>query len=477
MSVDSTIDAPLANEVDRFIGRLGSALGEQWAPATRKWVARAPGRLDVMGGFAEYTGSLTLSYPLAGAVLVALAPRNDQTVFVCALHHEGNGWAGQCSWPLARFYGDGNRLADPQAFAATLAACNCDGAGDIAAVLYALLESKTAPHLGGGLTIGIRSALSGKVGVAAPAATSVAAVLALARALDLPLEPLQCAQLACRGQNLLWGRCQGIADSAAVLLSQPGSLLQLRCQTCEVLGTLPLPEGLALTGIDCGARSPTANRKYIDARVAAFMGRNIIGRILAAEATAGPPWEGHLSQLTVADYVERFRDRLPTRINGADFLARFGESGDPLTTIEPGRVYKVRSRTEHHIYENARAHQFAERLARAARTHEQQAILEAGELMYASHWSYGQRCGLGSIETDRLVTLLRSEGVANGIYGAKISGRGAGGTVVVLHSDTDTARQAIRRAADEYARQSDLDPELLAGTSPGAHAWGVRQIT
>ena len=88
MSIDSTIDAPLANEVDRFVGRLGSALGEQWAPTTRKWVARAPGRLDVMGGFAEYTGSLTLSYALASAVLVALAPRDDQTVFVCALHHE-----------------------------------------------------------------------------------------------------------------------------------------------------------------------------------------------------------------------------------------------------------------------------------------------------------------------------------------------------------------------------------------------------
>ena len=214
MSIDSTIDAPLANEVDRFVGRLGSALGEQWAPTTRKWVARAPGRLDVMGGFAEYTGSLTLSYALASAVLVALAPRDDQTVFVCALHHEGNGWAGQCSWPLARFYGDGNRVADPERFAATLANCNCDGACDVAAVLYALLESKAAPHLGGGLTIGIRSALSGKVDVAAPAATSVATVLVLARALDLPLEPLQCAQLACRGQNSLWGRCQGIADSA-----------------------------------------------------------------------------------------------------------------------------------------------------------------------------------------------------------------------------------------------------------------------
>ena len=476
MSIDSTIEPPQANEVDRFVGRLGTTLGDQWAPTSRKWVARAPGRLDVMGGFAEYTGSLTLSRPLASGVLVAVAPRNDQTVLVCALHHQGNGSAGQCAWPLARFYKDGRGLIDPASFVSTLVDCDCEGAGDIAAAIYALLDTGTVPHLGGGLTIGIRSAISGLAGVAAPSAASVATVLALSGVFELSLTPVQCAELACRGQNLLWGRCQGLADAVAVLLGEPDGLLQVRCQTYEPLGTLPLPDGLALTGIECGTSSPTARQKYIDARVAAFMGRNIIGRILAAERGVGPPWNGHLSQLTVADYVERLRDRLPTKIRGADFLTRFGESGDPLTTIDPGKLYKVRSRTEHHIYENARARQFAERLARSSRTHDRQAILEAGELMYASHWSYGQRCGLGSIATDRLVNLLRSAGPEADIYGAKVSSRGAGGTVVLVHGDTDAAREAIRRATDEYARLTNLHPEVLTGSSSGAHAWGVHQI-
>ena len=43
MTMDSAIGASVAEEVDRFVGRLGSALGDQWAPTARKWVARAPG--------------------------------------------------------------------------------------------------------------------------------------------------------------------------------------------------------------------------------------------------------------------------------------------------------------------------------------------------------------------------------------------------------------------------------------------------
>ncbi|HUU84739.1 MAG TPA: galactokinase family protein [Phycisphaerae bacterium] len=476
MSVDSTTGPALTAELDQFVGRLGSALGEQWAPAARKWVARAPGRIDVMGGFAEYTGSLVLSYPLARGVLVAVAPRDDQQVVICALTHEGNGAATQCSWPLAQFYQPAGTLADPGTVTQQLADRPCDGAGDIAAALYALLQRQTIPHLGGGLTVGMGSALSGVVGAGAAAANSVATILAINQWLDLNLDAMTCAELACHGQNLLWNRAQDVADAVAVTFAQPERVLQLNCQTRQVIGSLPLPQGATLTAIDCGARSPSAHQKYIDARVAALMGRNLIARVLALEPARAPAWDGALSKLTIQDYVEGLRDRLPTKIKGRDFIDRFGQTGDHLTRIDPDKIYKVRSRAEHHIYENARAHQFAERLARAGRTQDPQTILEAGELMYASHWSYGQRCGLGSIETDRLVTLLRRIHPDLGVYGARISARGAGGTVVVLHRDTDDTRDAIRGAAEEYARNTDYQPDILTGSSLGAHAWGVHEI-
>ena len=51
--------------------------------------------------------------------------------------------------------------------------------------------------------------------------------------------------------------------------------------------------------------------------------------------------------------------------------------------------------------------------------------------MYESHASYSA-CGLGSDGTDRLVALAREAGSRSGIYGAKITGGGSGGTVAML---------------------------------------------
>src|SRR5688572_31355233 len=53
-------------------------------------VSRAPGRLDVMGGIADYTGSLVCEMPLDRAAAVALSERDDRElqVFSFNLHDE-----------------------------------------------------------------------------------------------------------------------------------------------------------------------------------------------------------------------------------------------------------------------------------------------------------------------------------------------------------------------------------------------------
>ena len=72
-----------------------------------------------------------------------------------------------------------------------------------------------------------------------------------------------------------------------------------------------------------------------------------------------------------------------------------------------------------------------------------------GELMFASHASYSA-CGLGSDGTDLLVELVRQVGRAGGLFGAKITGGGSGGTVAIL--GRADAAQAVTEISPALSR-------------------------
>src|SRR5260370_31139273 len=48
-------------------------------------VTRAPGRLDLMGGIADYSGSLVLQWPIQNAVHVALQLNQSKTLRIVSL--------------------------------------------------------------------------------------------------------------------------------------------------------------------------------------------------------------------------------------------------------------------------------------------------------------------------------------------------------------------------------------------------------
>src|SRR6476646_7812701 len=54
-------------------------------PGQELFVTRAPGRLDVMGGIADYSGSLMLELPIAEATLVALQQSDDPSVRIASV--------------------------------------------------------------------------------------------------------------------------------------------------------------------------------------------------------------------------------------------------------------------------------------------------------------------------------------------------------------------------------------------------------
>jgi L-arabinokinase len=243
-------------------------------------------------------------------------------------------------------------------------------------------------------------------------------------------------------------------DQVTCTLGRAGQLLALRCQPHDLLGYHEPPERYTFVGLDSGVKHAVGGVRYPRVRCAAFMGKRIISE------TIGRPI-AYLADISPRQFRDELRALLPARLTGAEFIERWGHTDDPATTIQPDEVYPVRGATEHPIYENARVSRFAQRLS-------QHLARSAGQSMYGSHRSYSHNCGLGSKETDLLVTLVRSLGADRGLFGAKITGGGSGGTVAVLAEDTEQARVSLDQVVCRYEAAVGRPPRVIAGSSPGA---------
>jgi L-arabinokinase len=180
----------------------------------------------------------------------------------------------------------------------------------------------------------------------------------------------------------------------------------------------------------------------------------------------GDRWNGYLANVSPTAFEREFRSRLPETMSGADFIARYAETSDTVTKVQPDRNYRVREPTAHPIYEHERVKAFRELLL-APGSEEQWTAL--GELMYESHASYSA-CGLGSPGTDLIVKLVRERGPAGGLYGARITGGGSGGTVAIL--GRADAGPAVANVAAHYERVAGHRPYVFSGSSGGASSFG-----
>ncbi|HWP44037.1 MAG TPA: hypothetical protein VNO14_12415, partial [Blastocatellia bacterium] len=79
-----------------------------------------------------------------------------------------------------------------------------------------------------------------------------------------------------------------------------------------------------------------------------------------------------------------------------------------------------------------------------------------------------------SAGTDRLVRLVREAGPKRGLFGARITGGGSGGTVAVI--GYREAGSAIAAVADRYAEETGYRPYIFSGSSPGSAAFGFLKL-
>jgi len=435
-------------------------------------LGRAPGRLDVLGGIADYSGALVLEMPLREAAFVATQATVEPRIRLATLDAT-SGALRYFEFPKSDFEG-GRFSTCEQAHAYFKANREHAWAGYVVGVLLVLLHELRLelPH---GLSLLVFSLVPEGKGVSSSAALEVASMNSVLGVLGRSLAPDRIAILCQKAENLVVGAPCGIMDQMTCSLGKSGELLELLCQPAEVLGTLRLPEELCVWGIDSGVRHAVSGADYTQVRVAAFMGQRILSAKLGFEAAPAPEQHrgagAHLANIAPSEFLSRYAGELPQELSGLAFIERYGTTRDLVTTVLPATSYPVAAATAHPIFENFRARCFRALLSAGAKELESWQLL--GELMYQSHASYGT-CGLGSPNTDLLVELVRREGVRAGLFGAKITGGGSGGTVAVL--GRSGSEGAIARVLSAYTAETGIVSYLFSGSSPGAAEFGARWL-
>jgi len=440
------------------------------------FVARAPGRLDLIGGIADYSGSLVLELPLAAATLVAVQRSNDPTIVVQSRGNSAFGWSSTAEFPL-EIITESLAASD---YAVARFALSHDRKSRWAAYVVGTIVTlgREKQFRTGGLRILVDSAVPAGKGVASSAALEVAAMSAICAANDFEIDGHDLAVLCQKTENLVVGAPCGVMDQMTSTCGEENRLLALRCQPAEITGQVALPQGLEIWGIDSGVRHEVGGADYSGVRVGAFMGYRIVAELAGLAITNNwdghvsvddPKWRGYLANISPDEWRREFRDRIPIEIDGGTFLDKYDGITDTVTQVDRRRVYAVRQPTEHPIFENDRVSKFQRLLESGARTESQRAAL--GELMYEAHESYSA-CGLGSNGTDALVGLVRNAGA--GLYGAKITGGGSGGVVAVLARAGSKA--AVEAIASRYSHESGRPSSVFGGSSPGAAAFGSMKV-
>lgn len=456
--------------------------------------ARAPGRLDVMGGVADYSGSLVLEMPIAHAACVAWQWRKDRQLRIRSLGAAAEGLQGEVEITLDELVDSAGRVRPAEEVRARLNSnpatrWSAYVAGCFHVMLAAhsrLTRGKADERIGErGASILVASSVPPGAGVSSSAAIEVATMHALSEAAGIHPSDLTLAAWCQRAENTIVGAPCGIMDQVTAALGHDGSLIVLRCQPHDLLGNQRVPRGWRLLGLDSRVKHSVGGRHYTLARVGAFMGLKVIQL-----ESGGKLLDNYLCKLSAAQFDD-YRDLIPASITGRDYRAEYGLLPDTVTRVEDDETYRPRACAEHPVLENERAKQLFSLMQIAAlRSEEHEAagstaereeveetLAEAGRLMYESHASYSERLDLGSRETDLLVDLVREHGPQRGLFGAKTTGGGAGGTVAVLCSAGHPGVEvALEHVCEAYEREVGVAPLAIVGSSAGAIEFGARQI-
>jgi galactokinase len=223
-----------------------------------------------------------------------------------------------------------------------------------------------------GLVGMVHSTLPAGSGLASSAALEV--VVATALGADLS-DPVAVAEACVRAEQRAVGVPCGIMDQLVSLAAVEGSVLRIDCDSLAI-EQVPFPEDAEIVVVHSGQHRELTASAYAERRA----------ECEAAEAIVGS-----------------LREARPADVEAID---------DPV----------LRRRARHVTTENDRVDALASALAKGQ-------LAYAGELLVASHASLRDDFDVSTPVLDRLVGTVRG---VPGVYGARVTGAGFGGCVVVL---------------------------------------------
>jgi len=432
--------------------------------------ASAPGRLDVMGGISDYSGSLLLEMPIAKTLAVEMQQRDDSMICIRSVIDKKN---------KKEFQIDHAMLMNKEPGKAGEMIRAMEG-GDWASYVIGcilILEKEKEIEIGG-VNILIRSDIPIGKGVASSAALEVATLNGLCKMCGLRLDEIELPVIAQKAENKIAGAACGLMDQLTVHLGKKNKLLPIICQPHKVFSPVAIPKGIQFFGIDSGVRHAVGGATYAQVRTATFMGYTVIATIEGASINemkwarqknnfTSLPWGGWLANIPVSVFEQKYAAVIPEEMPGDEFLEKYQSTIDDATQVLPGVNYKLLACTRHPVHENFRVHLFSQLLQQFPKSGDKTTALKMlGELMYQSHMSYTS-VGLGNDATDEIVDLIKRSGAESGVFGARVTGGGSGGTVVALCYGKE-GKQSIKNIYNNYKKSSGKKLYLFSGSRDGA---------
>jgi galactokinase len=249
-------------------------------------------------------------------------------------------------------------------------------------------------------------------GLSSSASLTVSLMRALRSAFGLVLDALRMAQLGQRVENEFVGARVGIMDPLAASLADQGTALFLDARSLHY-ERVGLPAGADVVVLHSGVTHKLTGGDYNTRRRECEQACSLLG-------------------------VGQLRD-----LSGAD-LPRIEQLPEPLNR-----------RARHVVTEN-------DRVVAAVAAMRAGELARLGQLFYASHASMRDDYQISVPEIDLIVELARSEPT---IYGARLTGGGFGGSVVML-ADAGRGYSAADRIARIYTERSGCQPRILVPMPP-----------